>query len=64
MNTSILLILILIGILFGLFVALFVIGIWYGRHHRDKITAQIAQVHETIKDVRSKVQALTSLAKH
>lgn len=42
----------------------FTFGVWYGRHHRDKITAQIAQVHETIKDVRSKVQALTSLVKH
>ena len=49
-------ILILIGILFGLFIVLFVAGIWYGRHHRTKITMQIAGSHALITEVRTEVK--------
>lgn len=45
-------------------VATFILGVWYGRRYRDKISKQITQVHETVKDVRLHVRALSILLKH
>ena len=48
---NMILILIIINLVFlGGF---FVFGVWYGRHHREKITSEISKVHETVKDVRA-----------
>ncbi len=41
-----------------LLVSLFVVGIWYSRHHHQRITDQINEVHSTVRYVHNVVRTL------
>ena len=43
-----------------LLVSLFVVGIWYSRHHHQRITDQIEATHNTVRYVHNVVRTLAA----